>query len=130
MSVANFCRDVKLTKSQDWNAIYNKLGLGRDTITALQAFRARNTSAANRNAALKTTIPSVDFAHYRSVLRDQQTLGQLEKVLGDFKPVDYDVSKWDGLVDSFQAKAVSLALQLRREQKLISRGRSRRPSRP
>jgi F-type H+-transporting ATPase subunit d len=32
-----------------------------------------------------------------------------EKVLREFKAVDYDVSKWDQAVDSFQGKAVQAA---------------------
>ena len=30
-----------------------------------------------------------------------------EKVMKDFKPVDYDVTKWNGVVDAFEGKAVS-----------------------
>ena len=93
---------------QDWTTIYNRLGLGRETIAALQAFRARNTSASNRNAALKSTIPEIDLSHYKSVLKDQAAVAQLEKVLRDFKAVNYDVSKWDNLVNSFETKAVSM----------------------
>ncbi|ORX33764.1 hypothetical protein BD324DRAFT_605578 [Kockovaella imperatae] len=95
----------------DWATIYGRLGLGRETVASLQAFRARNTSAANRNAALKSTIPEIDISHYKNVLRDQQVVGQLEKVLNDFKPVTYDVAKWDQLVNQFETKAVDAAKQ-------------------
>ncbi len=64
----------------------------------------------NRNAVLRSTIPAIDMSHYRSVLRDQSAVGQVEKVLGDFKPVDYDLGKWNGVVEAFQGKAVSAVL--------------------
>lgn len=32
---------------------------------------------------------------------------QVEKALKEFKPVDYDVKKWDSAVQAFQTKAVS-----------------------
>ena len=61
----------------------------------------------NRNSSIKSTIPEIDLSHYRSVLKDQQAVAQAEKVLGEFKPVDYDVSKWNGVVEAFEGKAVS-----------------------
>ena len=57
------CR-AELT-SQDWAKIYSGLGLGKETVTELQAFRARHTSATNRNAALKSSVPEIDLSHYR-----------------------------------------------------------------
>lgn len=47
------------------------------------------------------------MSYYRSVLKDQSALSQAEKVLKDFKPVDYDLQKWNGVVDAFEGKAVS-----------------------
>lgn len=41
------------------------------------------------------------------MLKDQQALTQAEKVLKEFKPVDYDLEKWNGVVDAFEGKAVS-----------------------
>lgn len=78
-----------------------------ETVSELQAFRARHAAAAAKNATLKTTTPKIDLAHYRSVLKDQQAVELTEKTLSSFKPVDYDVSKWNGVVEAFQGKAVS-----------------------
>ena len=61
----------------------------------------------NRNAALKSTIPTIDMTHYKNILRDQTAVSQVEKVLGEFKPVDYDLGKWNGVVEAFEGKAVS-----------------------
>lgn len=75
----------------------------------LQAFRARHTAAANKNAALKASVPEIDLAHYKSVLKDQRAVDQASKVLADFKPVDYDVSKWNEVVANYESKAVAAA---------------------
>ena len=97
------------TANVDWSKIYSGLGLNKETLTQLQAFRARNTNAANKQAALKASIPALDLSHYRSVLKDQRAVDEAEKFLSSFKPVDYDVAKWDGVVDAFESKAVAAA---------------------
>lgn len=93
---------------QEWTKIYQGLGLGKETTSQLQAFRARHTTALNKNAALKSTTPEIDLSHYKSILKDQSAVQNAEKVLREFKPVDYDLSKWNGVVDAFEGKAVSL----------------------
>ncbi|KAK4684876.1 F-type H+-transporting ATPase subunit d, partial [Tremellales sp. Uapishka_1] len=93
----------------DWTKIYSGLGLGKETITELQAFRARHSAALNKNAALKSSAPSIDLSHYKSILKDQQAVQTAEKVLAEFKPVDYDVTKWNGVVEAFEGKAVAAA---------------------
>lgn len=95
--------------AQDWSKIYSSLGLGKETISELQAFRARHSAASNRNAALKSTMPELDLEHYKSVLKDQSAVQNAQKVLSSFKPVDYDVSKWNEVVKSFEGKAVAAA---------------------
>ncbi|EIW70037.1 hypothetical protein TREMEDRAFT_38700 [Tremella mesenterica DSM 1558] len=95
----------------DWTKIYTSLGLGKETLASVQAFRARHSLASNRNATLKNTIPQVDVAHYKSVLRNQQAVQLAEKVLKEYKAVDYDVTKWNGVVDAFEGKAVEAAKQ-------------------
>ena len=97
------------TNRQDWTKIYTGLGLGKETTSQLQAFRARHTSALNKNAALKTGATTIDLDHYKSILKDQSAVTAAEKVLREFKAVDYDVAKWDQAVDSFQGKAVAAA---------------------
>lgn len=80
-----------------------------ETLSALQAFRARNINASNKNAALKSTMPQLDLSHYKSILKNASAVEAAEKALSTFKPVDYDVSKWDKVVDAFEQKAVSQA---------------------
>lgn len=88
--------------------ILTKLTLA-ETIAELQAFRARHSAASNKNAAIKTTMPELDLSAYRSVLKDQRAIDLAEKTLADFKPVTYDLSKWNGVIDAFEGKAVSAA---------------------
>jgi len=94
---------------QEWTKIYSGLGLGKETTSQLQAFRARHTSALNKNSALKSSVPEIDLSHYKSILKDQAAVQNAEKVLREFKPVDYDLSKWNGVVDAFEGKAVAAA---------------------
>jgi F-type H+-transporting ATPase subunit d len=42
-------------------------------------------------------------------LKDQSAVQNAEKVLREFKAVDYDLSKWNGVVDAFEGKAVAAA---------------------
>ncbi|BEI97235.1 hypothetical protein CcaverHIS631_0208240 [Cutaneotrichosporon cavernicola] len=93
----------------DWAKIYNSLGLNKETLAQLQAFRARNTAASNKQAALKASIPELDLAHYKSVLKDQRAVDQASKILADFKPADYDVKKFDEIVGAFEKKAIDAA---------------------
>jgi hypothetical protein len=48
------------------------------------------------------------LSHYKSILKDQSAVAHAEKVLADFKAVDYDVSKWNDAVSAFESKAVSI----------------------
>lgn len=41
------------------------------------------------------------------MLKDQRAVEQAEKVLREFKAVDYDVKKWNDAVSTFETKAVS-----------------------
>ncbi|WWC89774.1 uncharacterized protein L201_004700 [Kwoniella dendrophila CBS 6074] len=93
----------------DWTKIYTGLGLDKTTLSNLQAFRARHSTAVSKNSALKATVPQIDLSHYKNVLKDQQAVSLAEKVLKDFKAVDYDVSKWNDVVGAFEGKAVSAA---------------------
>lgn len=49
---------------------------------------------------------TVDFAHYRSVLKNQAIVDEAEKLLKEFKPITYDVSATLKAIETFEAKAV------------------------
>lgn len=78
-----------------------------ETIAALQAFRKRHGDAQRIHAQYTSQPTTVDFAHYRSVLRNTAIVDEAEKLLKDFKPVTYDVNAHIKAIETFEAKAVS-----------------------
>lgn len=81
---------------------------GTETIASLQAFRKRNADAQLINAQLKAQPTNVDFAHYRSVLKNKAVVDEAEKTFKDFKPVTYDVSAHVKAIEAFEVKAVRM----------------------
>jgi hypothetical protein len=78
-----------------------------ETIAALQAFRKRHGDAQRIHAQYTSQPTTVDFAQYRSVLRNSTVVDEAEKLLKDFKPVTYDVNAHIKAIETFEAKAVS-----------------------
>ncbi|KAH0839612.1 ATP synthase d subunit [Lanmaoa asiatica] len=84
-------------------------GLLTETIAALQAFRKRHGDAQRIHAQYASQPTTIDFAHYRSVLRNAAVVDEAEKLLKDFKPVTYDVNAHVKAIETFEAKAVEKA---------------------
>ena len=80
-----------------------------ETIASLQAFRKRHADAQRIQAQLASQPTTVDLEHYRSVLRNKAVVDEAEKILRDFKPVTYDVNAHIKAIETFEAKAVSVA---------------------
>ncbi|CDZ98062.1 Mitochondrial F1F0-ATP synthase, subunit d/ATP7 [Phaffia rhodozyma] len=93
----------------DWSRIFSTYGLGKETVTALNAFRKRASEAATANGQLTQLASSsqVDFAHYRSVLKNSAIVDELEAAIKNFKPVTIDPSKEIKAIEAFEAKAVA-----------------------
>lgn len=51
----------------------------------------------------------VDFAHYRSVLKNQAIVDEIEKHFSTFKPATYDVGRQIKAIEAFEAQAVKSA---------------------
>ncbi|KAJ2930221.1 hypothetical protein H1R20_g6852, partial [Candolleomyces eurysporus] len=100
----------------DFARIYSSLGLGKETIAAVQAFRKRHADAQRLSNQYGSQPTTVDFAHYRSVLKNKAIVDEAEKLLKDFKPVTYDVSSTVKAIEAFEAKAVAKAKET--EQKI------------
>ncbi|KAG6901881.1 hypothetical protein C0995_007005 [Termitomyces sp. Mi166 len=100
----------------DFARIYTSLGLGKETIASLQAFRKRNTEAQRLNTQYASQPTTVDFAHYRSILKNKAVVDEAEKILKEFKPVSYDVGAHIKAIETFEAKAVEKAKET--EQKI------------
>ncbi|KAH7916706.1 ATP7, subunit D of the stator stalk of mitochondrial F1F0 ATP synthase [Hygrophoropsis aurantiaca] len=97
------------TAAVDFTRIYSTLGLGKETISALQAFRKRHGDAQRIQAQYAAQPTTVDLAHYRSVLKNTAIVDEAEKLLRDFKPVTYDVNAHVKAIETFETKAVEKA---------------------
>ncbi|KAI9264415.1 hypothetical protein BY458DRAFT_513960 [Sporodiniella umbellata] len=83
--------------------------LPQETVQSLQAFRKRNEEVKRVLSELKEQSTTVDFAHYRNVLKNQKIVDQAEKALGGFKPVTYNLNAQLDVISQFETKAVSKA---------------------
>lgn len=93
----------------DWTAVTTKLGLSQNTLSGLASFRKRNTDAKDKINVLETQRQTVDFSQYRSVLKNQAIVDEIEKAYKSFKPATYDVASQIKAIEQFEAKAVENA---------------------
>lgn len=101
-----FATTVRSAAKVDWTKL--SVSLPQETVASLQAFRKRNDEVKRVLAELQAQPTTVDFAHYRSTLKNQKVVDQSEKALKDFKPVTYNLDAQLKAIDQFQAKAVGL----------------------
>ncbi|EIE76791.1 hypothetical protein G6F57_003124 [Rhizopus arrhizus] len=83
--------------------------LPQETVVSLQAFRKRNEEVKRALSELKEQSTSVDFAHYRKVLKNQNIIDQAEKAVNSFKPVSYNLDAQLNVINQFESKAVAKA---------------------
>ncbi|KAL6306690.1 ATP synthase d subunit [Sparassis latifolia] len=93
----------------DFARVYTSLGLSKETIASLQAFRKRHSDAQRTQAQYASQPATVDLEHYRSVLKNKAIVDEAEKILREFKPVTYDVSAHIKAIETFEVKAVASA---------------------
>ncbi|KAI9305305.1 hypothetical protein BJ944DRAFT_162006 [Cunninghamella echinulata] len=94
-------------KQLDWAKLSSSLP--QETVASLQAFRKRNEEVKRVLSELKTQSTTVDFAHYRSVLKNKAVIDNAEKAVQGFKPVAYNLDAQLKAIDQFEAKAVEKA---------------------
>lgn len=58
---------------------------------------------------LSEQATTVDFAQYRSVLKNQAVVDEIEKRFKEFKPATYDVARQLKAIDAFEVEAVKNA---------------------
>lgn len=87
------------------------LGLRGQTAASLQAFKKRNDDARRKVQVLSEQPQTVDFAHYRNVLKNQAIVDEIENHFKNFKPASYDVNRQLKAIDAFEAQAVQNAEQ-------------------
>lgn len=51
----------------------------------------------------------VDFAHYRSLLKNQDVVDEIEKYFKTFKPATYDVGRQIKAIEAFEHQAIKSA---------------------
>jgi hypothetical protein len=51
----------------------------------------------------------VDFSHYRSILKNQAVVDEIEKHFSTFKPATYDVGRQIKAIEAFEAQAIKNA---------------------
>lgn len=81
---------------------------------ALQAFKKRNEDARRRVQMLSEQAQEIDFQRYRSILRDQSAVDEIEQYFKTFKPVTYDVSRQIKAIEAFEVQAVKNAEETKR----------------
>ncbi|PYH82242.1 ATP synthase D chain, mitochondrial [Aspergillus uvarum CBS 121591] len=119
----------------DWTKLTSSLGLRGQTAASLQAFKKRNDDARRKVQVLSEQPQTVDFAHYRKVLKNQAIVDQLESHFKSFKPATYDVNRQLKAIDAFEAQAVQSAeetkgkveVELRNLQKTLENIETARP---
>jgi F-type H+-transporting ATPase subunit d len=95
----------------DWTKIGTQLGLKGNTAAALQSFKKRNDDARRKVTVLSEQAQTVDFQHYRSILKNQAIVDDIEKQFSAFKPQTYDVSRQIKAIEAFEAQALQSAEQ-------------------
>jgi F-type H+-transporting ATPase subunit d len=93
----------------DWAKVTQSLGLRGTTAASLQAFKKRNEDARRRVQQLSEQPTKVDFAHYRSILKNTAVVDEIEKHFSTYKPATYDVARQIKAIETFEAQAVKNA---------------------
>ncbi|KIW09364.1 ATP synthase subunit D, mitochondrial [Verruconis gallopava] len=93
----------------DWTKLSSQLGLRGNTANALVAFKKRNDDARRKVQQLSELPQTVDFASYRSQLKNTAVVDEIEKQFKAFKPATYDVSRQIKAIEAFEAQAVKSA---------------------
>ncbi|KAF2017377.1 mitochondrial ATP synthase [Aaosphaeria arxii CBS 175.79] len=93
----------------DWTKIGTQLGLKGNTAVALQSFKKRNDDARRKVTVLSEQPQTVDFAYYRSILKNTAVIDEIEKQFSAFKPQTYDVNRQIKAIEAFEAQAVKSA---------------------
>lgn len=93
----------------DWAKITTSLGLRGQTAASLQAFKKRNDDARRKMQQLSELPTTVDFAHYRSVLKNKAIVDEIEKRFNAFKPATYDLGRQLKAIEAFEKEAIKNA---------------------
>ncbi|KAK0633105.1 hypothetical protein B0T14DRAFT_533379 [Immersiella caudata] len=90
----------------DWAKVTTSLGLRGQTVASLQAFKKRSEDARRKVQLLSGLPTTVDFAQYRSVLKNQAIVDEIEKRFTAFKPATYDLNRQLKAIEAFEVEAI------------------------
>jgi F-type H+-transporting ATPase subunit d len=76
------------------------------TATSLQTFKKRNDDARRKVQVLSETPQTINFEHYRDVLKNQAIIDEIEQHFKTFKPATYDANRQLKAIEAFEAHAV------------------------
>ncbi|MCJ1344242.1 ATP synthase d subunit [Peltigera leucophlebia] len=93
----------------DWSRVTTSLGLKGQTAASLLAFKKRHDDARRKLNLLQQTPQEIDFATYRSTLKNQAIVDEIEAQFKKFKPVTYDVGKQIKAIEAFETQAIKSA---------------------
>jgi len=93
----------------DWAKVTSSLGLRGQTVASLQAFKKRNEDVRRRVQTLSEQPSKVDFGHYRSILKNQAVIDEIENHFKNFKPATYDVGRQIKAIEAFETQAIKNA---------------------
>lgn len=93
----------------DWTRLSSSLGLRGNTLNSLTAFKKRHDDAKRRLQQLEAQSVDVDFASYRSTLKNQSIVDEIEKAVKGYQVKKVDVSRQIKAIESFEATAIKSA---------------------
>ena len=75
-------------------------------MASLQAFKKRNDDVRRKVQLLSDLPTQIDFSHYRSVLKNQAIVDEIEKRFTAFKPATYDLNRQLKAIEAFEVEAI------------------------
>lgn len=93
----------------DWAKVISTLKLTGKTATQLSSFKKRNDEARRKLFELEAQPTTVDFSHYRGVLKNTVVVDKIETFYKSYKPVNIDTTKQLSTIEVFEEQAMSNA---------------------
>lgn len=93
----------------DWTKIGTQLGLKGSTANTLASFKKRNDDARRKVQLLSDQPQTVDFSHYRQILKNTAVIDEIEKAVNSHQVKKYDVDRQLKAISAFEAQAIKSA---------------------
>lgn len=102
----------------DWAKIISNLKITGPTVQQLSSFKKRNDEARHNLLELQNANEPIDFNYYRSKLKNQKIVDDIEKMYKSYKPVVINSKEQIDIISSFEKHAMENAKDT---EKLISK---------